>query len=837
MLKKTIKLLLALIIIQMLAISSVFAVDTNAAKKSLEKRTLAAEQAQRDSTMMKQRNQNAMRMQDYDNEYDSDAMYMEPEQSTIEKMFGITNLTQIGYDLFANTNALSGNSKFNSSYILNVGEKINVYMYGESIDVISMSGGQVLSPLTTAQIDSNGNVFVPGVGMVKAEGRTVSEVEKSIQSVARQKYNRLNVKITVASDTEFSVYVFGQVNHPGKVSISSNASILEALGAAGGVKKSGSLRTISYTPQRGKKLTLDLYDLLFNNKRPSVTLQSNDVIYVNNIGSVVAIESGVNVPGIYELLPNETISNLIHYAGGETPDADLSTVTISQFDSVTGQRNSQDITRSMLKKQTLSNGDILYLRSKFAKAQDTVTLEGNVKHPMTMAYKEGLKLSEVLKNKNEVMDETFLHQAVITRIVGDDRQTVTIPVSLVDLFSGKEDIALQPGDIITVLKNSNLTYINVRGCINEPKKYPFTDGLTLKDVMAGIQFVISSQDPEAQNVKANTVFDNNDKQNEKVAVVEVKPDESSNKQAVEIKYTPIDAADVAVEITSPTGITATYYLYDIMVASDQLATIILNEGDIVFFRPLRETEVIKTVNVTGYVNRPGVYKFVKGQKLLELINTAGGIKDSADIRGIVLKRTQISSYQKKIAKQNSERDLKELESIMGTGSAFTKNNSSVESQQALKEGIEESEKKLDAKYDSRISLHVTSRDIKDFPSKSNIDILDGDQIYIPRYSEHVSVIGEVYNEGAYVFKKGAKSKSYIKACGGFTAAARKTKVYKTSVNGQSKRLGLFANKHIEPGDTIVVPRKIEGASWVPNLLQAVQSIASIVSSIYIVTKL
>lgn len=812
MLKKTIKLLLALIFIYFTAFAPV-------------------------SFSAKEEQEDVKTFESVTDEYRAEEFIKEVEKSPIETMFGM-DLQQIGYDLFANTNALSGNSKFNSNYILNVGEKINVYMYGESIDVISMSGGQVLSPLTTAQIDSNGNVFVPGVGMVKAEGRSVGEVEKSIQSVARQKYSRLNVKITVASDTEFSVYVFGQVNKPGKVSISSNASILEALGAAGGVKKSGSLRNISYTPQSGKKLTLDLYDLLFNNKRPSVTLQANDVIYVNNIGSVAGITKGVNVPGIYELLPNETISNLIRYAGGETPDADLSTITISQFDAATGQRNSQDITKSMLKKQTLSNGDIIYLRSKYTKAQDTVTLEGNVKHPMTIAYKEGLKISDIIKNRNELLDESFLHQAVITRIAGDNGETITIPVSLVDLFSGKEDIALQPQDIITVLKNTNQTFIDVAGCINTPRKYPFKNGLKLKDVIADAKFVIPSQDSNTSEVQANTVFDSKDKStNEKVAVVEVTKDENNTKQAAEIKYTPIDAADVAVEITSGRGTTMTYYLYDIMIAEDQLSTIILNEGDKVFFRPLRETEVLKTVQVGGYVNHPGVYKFVKGQKLLDIINSAGGIKDSADLRGIVLKRTQISTSQKRIAKQNTERDLKELQAIMGTGSMFDKTSNTIDSRKEVKESMEEEEKKLDQKYDSRIALHITSRDINKFPEKSNVDILDGDNIFIPRYSEHISVLGEVYNEGAYVYKKGMKSKAYIKACGGFTASARKTKVYKTGVNGQSKRLGLFANKRIEPGDTIVVPRKIEGASWVPNILQAVQSIASIVSSIYIVTKL
>ena len=244
---------------------------------------------------------------------------------------------QIGYDVFSNTNALTGNSKFTSEYPLNIGEKVTVYLYGDSMDIISMSGSDVVQPLISTSVDSKGNIFVPGIGMVRAEGRTIGEVEKSSQSLARQKYNGINVRLTVSADTDFSIYVFGQVNRPGKVIISSNASIIEALGAAGGVKKSGSLRNIAYTSSNGKKLQVDLYDLLFKNKRPTIQLHANDVIYVNNIGSVVAITNGVNTPGIYEILPSETVADLIYYAGGETPSTDLSVLTIQQYNPSIGQ--------------------------------------------------------------------------------------------------------------------------------------------------------------------------------------------------------------------------------------------------------------------------------------------------------------------------------------------------------------------------------------------------------------------------------------------------------------------------------------------------------------------
>lgn len=808
MLKKIIKLFLSVFIIQLMTFNAVsFAEDSD--------------------------DRDILTLGEAKSEYEAEQFIKTVEKSPIEQMFG-HKLQQIGYDLFSASNSLSGNSRFTKEYSLNVGEKINVYLYGDSMDVISMSGSDVVQPIIATSVDSNGNIFVPGVGMVKAEGRTIGDVEKSIQSLARQKYNNINVRLTVSADTDFSIYVFGQVNHPGKVVISSNSSLIEALGAAGGVKKSGSLRNISYTSANGKKLHVDLYDLLFKNKKPTIQLHANDVIYVNNIGSVVAIGNGVNVPGIYEMLSSENVMDLISYAGGETPNTDLSVMTVSRFNPTTGDRYSEDVVRSQLKKLNLTNGDVFHLRSKYAKIEDTITLSGNVKRPLTMAYKEGMKLSDILNSKTELLDESFLHQAIITRVEGDSGEVITIPISLKDLFSGKEDIALQPKDNIGVLKNTHTSFIDVYGCVNTPKKYPYKSGMTLKNVMVDIKFEISSQSDSNSETQTGTIFDT-DALNEKIAVSEVNNNNEEQK-AVHIQYTPIDVSDVAVEITNAKGVLTTYYLYDIMVSSNQLATIILNEGDSVFFRPLRQNEVVKTINVAGLVNRPGVYKFVKGQKLSDILNAAGGLADNADLRGIVFSRKHIADQQIKIAQDNNEKDIRELESLM-TGNATSNSAASSAGKESVKESLEAGEAALKRRYDARISLYITTRDINKIPEKSNIEILDGDSIFIPKYSNHISVIGEVYNETSFVYKKGMKSKAYIKAGGGFTSSAAKTKAYKIGVDGKAKKLGLLANKSVKPGDTIVVPRKFKGNDWLTPTLQTLQAISSIVSTAFIVTKI
>ena len=69
----------------------------------------------------------------------------------------------------------------------------------------------------------------------------------------------MKVRLNVASGRDFSVFVYGQVNKPGKVVINNNSSIIDALGAAGGVKKTGTLRNISYTSNKKREAIASLF--------------------------------------------------------------------------------------------------------------------------------------------------------------------------------------------------------------------------------------------------------------------------------------------------------------------------------------------------------------------------------------------------------------------------------------------------------------------------------------------------------------------------------------------------------------------------------------------------
>lgn len=682
---------------------------------------------------------------------------------------------------------------------------------------MAISGANLLNPMTKTEVDSKGDIFIQGIGVVKAENRTLGEVENSINSLAAQKYKSLKVKLTVSTGNEFSVFVYGQVNRPGKVVIGNNSTIIDALGAAGGVKKTGTLRNIQYTT--GSKVkSVDLYKAIFMGNDNNIVLRANDKIFVDSIGKVVAFKNGVSTPGIYEVANNENLEQLIKYAGGLLPVTQTTSVTMTRLDNKTNERVAMNLSWANAKTTVLQSGDTVEFRKLYNEVENVVTIQGNIKHPATFAYKEGMRLSDILRSEYELLEETFINQAVIRRVSGQDNQITTIPVFLQEFFSGMNDPVLQPRDIISVYKNTNSQFVDVYGCINMPKHLTYKPNMTLKDVLTDIQFIESDM---AQNHESAVNYKHETQQGE---VRLNATTQNANRL--------IPTENVAVEITSPSGDTQLYYLYDIMINSDRIKNIVINPEDKIFFRTLRGNEVMKTVKISGFVKHPGVYSFVEGKKLTDIIETAGGLTSDAELRGIVFTRASLRNKQIDIALKNNDKDIQMLKGRVAGG--FKQDKDDKQTKLDLINILENSEEEIVKNYTGQISLNIEKNDIKSISNADNLFVQDGDDIYIPRISNHVTVMGEVYNEQAFVYKKGTKAKYYIKKVGGYTPNANKFRTYKVSVNGRAKKIG--KNAKIEPGDTIIVPRKIAGNDWIAPVCSALQGFGSLFVMIFGISK-
>lgn len=730
-------------------------------------------------------------------------------------------IQQVGYDVFNSSALTGGTGKYDNSYKLSIGEKVTIYFYGASLDVMAISGSNVVNAVTKGEVDSKGCIYVQGVGLVNAENRTVQEVENSINAMASRKYKDLKAKVSVSSSQDFSVFVYGNVNKPGKVSIGNNSSIMDALSAAGGVKKTGTLRNIKYTTNK-KTQTVDLYKVIFQGNDSNIILRPNDKIFVDKIGKVVAFKNGVNVPGIYEIKGEENLQQIAtQYAGGLSPLAQSTTITLTRLDSSSNQRSAVDVAWKMAKSTVIQNGDTVEFRKLFNSAENTVTIQGNIKHPATYAYKKGMRLSDILKSEDELLEETFINQAVIRRISGLDNQIETIPVFLKEFFAGMNDPYLQPRDIVTIYKSTNSSFVDVYGCINKPKHMTYHPGMVLNDVIMDVKFLqsdVTENDKEVPVAQKTAVQDGN------------KPLETKTNNS----NTLISAENVAVEITDKNGETNLYYLYDIMINSEKIKSITINPEDKIFFRTLRDNEVLKVVKISGFVNNPGTYRFVEGKTLKDIIETAGGLSPNADLRGIVYKRASIRAKQMSLASKNNKNDIRLLKGRLAGG--YKESAADKQVKLDMIENIEEIGQASLQDYNGQIALSITSNDLDKLSDEDNLVVQDGDDIHIPRMSTYVSVIGEVYNEQAFVYKKGAKAKYYIKKVGGYTPNANKFRAYKVGVNG--KAVKLHTRTAIEAGDTIVVPRKISGGAgetWT-NISAGLQSVASLFVMIFGIKK-
>lgn len=747
------------------------------------------------------------------------------ELSQVEKLFNgneveVTSnpLRQVGYDFFTApiTQNMNSTGKFDDNYKLTIGEKVSAYLYGDSVDVVAISGSNLLSPVVQTEVDSKGNIFISGIGVVPAENRSIKDVESAINRMAASKYNNLKVRLNVASGRDFSVFVYGQVNKPGKVVINNNSSIIDALGAAGGVKKTGTLRNISYTSNK-KTRTVDLYKTIFSGQDDDIILRPNDKIFVGGIGNVVALKNGVSVTGIYETKDGESLQKLVSFAGGLLPGTQTNEVTMTSLDKKTLERTAKNISWTEAKNTKLTSGDVVEFRELYNTAENTVTLQGNVKHPATFAYKPGMRLSDVLKSENELLEETFITQAVIRRVSGKDNTIETIPIFLKEFFAGANDPLLKPRDVINIYKNTNTEFVDVFGCISTPKHLTYTDNMRLDDVLTDVQFVDSNIEPEDED-NVNVSFRSEDS----TALV----DGTSNSSRV------ISAENVAVEILGEDGSTQVYYLYDIMINGNTIKNISLMPGDKVFFRPLRSNETIKNVKVSGFVTHPGVFKFVEGKRLVDMITMADGLTKDADLRGTVFVRKNIQTKQVDLAQKNNDRDISLLEGRLASG--YKQTDSDMEAKTNMITMLKSEQKDYKNKYTGQIALNIKSNNLNKVRDIDNIEVQDGDEIYIPRMSNHVSVLGEVYNEQSFVYRDGMKVRGYIKEVGGYTPNAARFRLYKVGVNGRAVKAHSWTK--ITQGDTIVVPRKIAGNDWLTPLCDTLKGLASVIATAFVVTR-
>lgn len=170
-------------------------------------------------------------------------------------------------------------------------------------------------------VTREGFIVIPDVGQVSVANLTMSDLRALLRSRLARSYSGIdrgtvNFNVTIAQLRTNQIYVTGEVNQPGAYQLSSVATVLNALYAAGGPTRLGNMRSIEINRRSGEQGSLDLYPyLLDGDVSNDVILEQGDNVHVPLRGRRVQLQGAVVRPAYYELDADDDLIDVLSASG------------------------------------------------------------------------------------------------------------------------------------------------------------------------------------------------------------------------------------------------------------------------------------------------------------------------------------------------------------------------------------------------------------------------------------------------------------------------------------------------------------------------------------------
>jgi protein involved in polysaccharide export with SLBB domain len=410
-------------------------------------------------------------------------------------------------------------------------------------------------------VSRDGFILIPQVGQLFVSSLTLDQLRDVLYARLGRVYSKLSRAPTAT--THFAVEVtnvrvnqvsiVGEVMQPGSYQISALATVMSALYAAGGVTARANMRHIEIRRSDTLAATLDLYNYLLHGATGSnVRLQSGDVVYVPLHGKRVQVTGAVLRPAIYELKEGEMLPDLLRAAGGFRANAAVDRLTIHRI-------------LPPLQRQP---------------------------GPMPRAALNLALTVATPSNHASTSDDA------------DPLNGLVIP-----------SLPLDNGDSLVVDSIASLDgvlYVRINGMVNKPGRYPWQEGLTLRDL------VLLARGP---TIGAYL----------KDAEIARLPADRAQGQLADTLRAPIDSTyllerDRTGRYIGPAGMPF---------PASGAPEVPLRPYDEVLILKQPDFELPHTIEVRGEVRFPGTYALrSKSDRLMDAIDRAGGLTPQAYANGI-----------------------------------------------------------------------------------------------------------------------------------------------------------------------------------------------------------
>jgi protein involved in polysaccharide export with SLBB domain len=720
----------------------------------------------------------------------------------------VRELRQFGYDFFKNSAQMGGGSEtlpVGNDYIIGPGDTLDLTVWG------AVNTRQELT------VDRNGEIMIPKVGIVKVWGLSYAQVKEAVNKAIGRYFKNYEMNLTLGRLRTIQVFVVGEVVAPGSYPISSMATVINALAAAGGPARNGSLRGIRITRNGQTPLDVDLYDMFLSGDRTKdVRLQNGDTIFVPVIGPVVAVAGEVRRPAIYEVKGSTTLPDILKMAGGISASgytgriqiervANNSSRVVLDYGTIDGSIDSslgviQVMDRDMIKVFPVQDA-----------VRQVVSLKGNVVRPGEYQYRPGMHLTDLIPGIQAILPESYLDSVEITRLAPPDYHRELLTASLRRAFAGKEtdNILLQEQDTVQVFSRWDMEEkprVSVNGAVVNPGTYTYYPGMTIRDLITA-----------AGSPRRNAFMETGELSRIVIVGDKASPSRFSFNLAKALAGDPEHNRQLM-----PDDVLIVRSVSDWFDASD------------------------KFIKLKGEVRFPGVYSVARGEKLSSVITRAGGFTERAYLRGAKFLRRSVRESQQKRMDEIVIRTEKEILQKQASLSSLAASREELDATKASLEGLLKNlELMKTMKAEGRVVIYLTP--VEELQKSSfNIVIEGGDELDIPVRPSVINVMGQVYNPISFVYQpESSDLEAYLKKAGGPTNDAETSEMYIIKADGtvfsrqqssfgmhwssDSRRwsFGSFTSTLLEPGDTIVVPQKIDRVAW----MREIKDITTILSQI------
>ncbi|MDD2797545.1 MAG: SLBB domain-containing protein [Bacteroidales bacterium] len=666
-----------------------------------------------------------------------------------------------------------------TNYILGPDDELLIDVYGMS----EISQKVFVSP--------EGNIRIPNVGLVTVGGLSIDEAKKVITAKLSKIYGGINSKNTFVSIAlgdirSITVTVIGEVVYPGSYTIPSLATVFNALYQSGGPKENGSFREVQVIRNSKVIATVDLYDFIVFGKQTNLRLQDQDAIKVLPYRNRVTLSGEVKTPAIFEMKVGETLSSLLEFAGGFSDKAYRERITANR--NTLKEKCVVDVAHTDYKVFKTEAGDEYLVGKLLNRFENRVQITGSIYRPGAYALTSGMTAADLIRKAEGLRENAFTSRALIFR-KSDSGLPQMSSFSPKNVLSGKESLQLQREDSIVIssvldMKEEDFVYLS--GEVVTPDKYPFAEGMSLKDLL-----LLGNGVKSKANINEIEVFR------------QISDEKLLNDNVVKAESYKINVnRDLAM--------------------NDKASSFKLQREDRVIVRPIFGYEEAKEVSIDGEVRAPGVYILMsKNQKISDLVYKAGGVTSYAYLSGAFLIR--------KLEKKETEKKL--LTQVANNlSSKLKKQSESADSVKVKKELMAESD---------IVGINL-EKILKQPGSEYDLKLEAGDELYIPKYLETVKVTGEVLRPNTVRYDKRLSFTDYVDASGGYGSNALIKRSYIIQANGSVQTVKSFLwFKHypkVKPGSRIVIPEEAEKKGMTTaetiSVTSSIVSVAAIIVTLF-----